>query len=337
MNNENYYRYNNGSQQHQRQNNHYPSNDNMTHMTQQYSTSNSANGQNYSPNYSPKYNDKYDISENDHQQNNTNNSNSNSQQSVRYYNGFEDEPPVNGRSYQAANSVHSNNSRSTEVMLIKPEKKKSKYLPWFPCIRSTCGRVTACFCIIILIAIIVIVILIFTVFKIPTVEYKGPGSDPEFSFNTGNVTMGMNMIADIEVNNPNPIGFTLDTIDVTVYIPNYAPSIGGGVLHKAAFPSKGVTLLHFPLNITYDRSQDPGFTVVQTLLTQCGLTGSTDGNIDIKYDAKATLKIIGISISHTIKNQSIKVACPVNISDITKDIPANIIEGIGGIVGDIFG
>ncbi|KAF9351423.1 hypothetical protein BGX26_010576 [Mortierella sp. AD094] len=330
MNNQGYANY--GQQQQGRD---YAMHD-MTQQQQQHNHLRDTYGLPYSPSYQNRNNEKSDYIDN--QQTNyhvSQNDNDNNNSQPQYYNGFEEtQQPTQGQ-MQHTNSFHSNNN--ADVKVIKPTRERSKYLPCFPCIRSTCGRVTCCFCIIILLAIIIIVILIFTVFKVPSVQYVGPASDPTFSFNQGNTTLAMNMVANIEVDNPNPIGFNFESIVVTAYYPNYAPSIGGGTLNHVSFPSKSTKTIQFPLSFNYDRHQDPGFSVVQSILTECGFTGSAEGQITINYDAKATMKIIGISFSHTIKNQSYKISCPVNIAEIASGIPAGIISGIGNIVHGITG
>ncbi|KAG0248338.1 hypothetical protein BG011_000182 [Mortierella polycephala] len=223
-------------------------------------------------------------------------------------------------------------SKPESVIQIKYEKPKSRWLPCFPCIRSTCGRVTCCFCLILLLVIIVLVIVFFTVFKMPTVDYQGTKGDPDYMFNDGLTTFGVDLIANIQVQNPNPIGFKFESIVATAYYPDYEPTIGGGNITNVNFPSKSTKTIQFPIAAKYDRRQDPGFTVIQSILTKCGLTGTSDGQITINYDLKLTLKIIGISIRPTIKNQSANFPCPANIGDIAMDIPG----GIGAII-DILG
>ncbi|KAG0217893.1 hypothetical protein BGX33_009192, partial [Mortierella sp. NVP41] len=231
-----------------------------------------------------------------------------------------------------SNNINSQHPKPVPVSLIKaPKKERSKCLPCFPCIRSTCGRVTCCLCLVLLLAIIIIVIVIFTVFKMPTVDYLGTVGTPTFTFNTGSTTFGVDLVADIQVMNPNPIGFNFELIAVTAYFPGYAPALGGGNVTHVSFPSKSTRNVQFPISVAYDRHMDPGFTVVQNILSKCGILGGSDGQLTINYDIKATVKIIGISITPNIKNQSTSFACPVNIAEIAKEIPG----GIASIIGDI--
>ncbi|KAF9903170.1 hypothetical protein EC991_004116 [Linnemannia zychae] len=264
---------------------------------------------------------------------NTNYANS----SPHYYNGYDEDRPSlsNDTSPMRPHNDIENNPNAgltrgkSGVSRLKYQKEKSKYLPCFPCIRSTCGRFTCCICLILLLAIIALVIVIFTVFKLPKVDFKGLESTPDFKFNQGQSTFTVNLTANIEVQNPNPIGFTFESITATAYYPKYAPSIGGGSLSNVKFPSHQTVLLHFPISASYQSSQDQGFTVVSDILTRCGVRGGTATNIAINYDLKLTMKIIGISISPTIKNQHVSIDCPDNIAEITSGLPG----GLAGIIG----
>ncbi|KAG0204913.1 hypothetical protein BGX28_003292 [Mortierella sp. GBA30] len=242
-----------------------------------------------------------------------------------YYNGYdEDRPSLSNdtapmRPYADMETSEGLTRGKSGVTRVKYGKEKSKYLPCFPCIRSTCGRVTCCFCLLLLLIIIVLAIVVVTVFKLPTVNYLGTENAPQFTYNQGNSTFAINFVANINVTNPNPLGFNFDSITATAYYPNYAPSIGGGTLHNVDFPSKTTKTIHFPISASYSSSQDTGFTVVQDIFNRCGVTGGTKGQLTINYDLKLTIKIIGISISPTIKNQHSNFACP---DDILKNLPS---------------
>lgn len=164
--------------------------------------------------------------------NGTNNNAGTEPQQPKYYNGYDRnsmQPLANqGRvsaqqNRSGSGSGSGSNSRPSSMLsngyrnkAIKEEKPRSKYLPCFPCIRSTCGRFTCCFFLLIFLAIIALVIVVFTVFKIPTVDYLGLNSAPTFAFNQGNTTLAINLVAQIQVKNPNPIGFNFEKIAATV-------------------------------------------------------------------------------------------------------------------------
>ncbi|KAG0255544.1 hypothetical protein DFQ27_006198 [Actinomortierella ambigua] len=252
------------------------------------------------------------------------------QATPQLYNGYdEDRPSIsNDTEPMRPRDAERGSSPDGSITPIKYRKEKSKYLPCFPCIRSTCGRVMCCICLLLLLIIIALAIVIVTVFKLPQVDFVGMSQQPQFTFNQGN-TFAASMTAAIRVQNPNPIGFTFDKITAKAYYPGYAPQIGGGEVSNARFPSKATTDLNFPLNATYSATQDPGYTVVSDIANRCGLTGGQLQKLQINYDLTLTLNIVGINISPTIKNQHVSFDCPSNIAQILDEIPQSVRQQFG--------
>ncbi|KAG0235986.1 hypothetical protein B0O80DRAFT_429877 [Mortierella sp. GBAus27b] len=241
-------------------------------------------------------------------------------------------------SYGDKESISSNHdvnstTQANQVTHIKAERSSCNWLPCFPCIKSTCGRITCCIFMVLLLVVIILVIVAFTVFKKPTVQYLGVDGMPKFTLNQGYTTLGIDFFANVQVNNPNPVGIDIDSITSTAYFPGYGPSIGGGNLTHVNFPSKSTTIIKVPVSIQYDRRQDPDYQVIKTILSKCGVLGKTDGRFNITYDAKATTKILGISVTIEQKGETVFFDCPVNISDIMGGIPASIIQGITKLFG----
>ncbi|KAG0044017.1 hypothetical protein BGZ83_010741 [Gryganskiella cystojenkinii] len=251
------------------------------------------------------------------------------QNEPNYYNGYdEDRPSLSNdtapmRPHTDLETSDGLTRSKSGITRVKYQKEKSKYLPCFPCIRSTCGRFTCCFCLILLLIIIVLAIVIVTVFKLPTVDYKGTQTDPKFTVDT--TGLSVNLTALIDVTNPNPIGFNFESIVATAYYPGFAPSIGGGTLTHVDFPSHSTQHIVFPISASYHRADDPGLTVVNDVLLKCGKTGAAPVGLTLNYDLKLTIKIIGIPISLPIKNQHINLDCPSDIGNI---------NGLGSILGN---
>ncbi|KAF9979679.1 hypothetical protein BGZ65_006194 [Modicella reniformis] len=229
-----------------------------------------------------------------------------------YNNGGPPTPPEaeNGHKGSSSNSSDS----TTRVIPIKAQKPKSRYLPCFPCIRSTYGRVACCLCIVILLVIIILVIVFFAVFKRPTADYLGIRGTPVFSLNQGVTTLGISFIVDLQIKNPNPVGIDVESIVSTVYYPGYGPPIGDGTISHVNFPSKSTTVMQFPMVVNYDRREDPSFLVVRSILTKCGLFGRTDDKINVTYYAKMKIKILSFTFTEELKDQVISFDCPVNTS-----------------------
>ncbi|KAK3827558.1 MAG: hypothetical protein J3Q66DRAFT_320564 [Benniella sp.] len=250
-----------------------------------------------------------------------------------YYNGYDEERPSLSndtapmRPYGDMETSEGLTRSKSGVTKVKYGKKKSKCLPCFPCIHSTCGRVTCCCCLLLILVVAALAIVIFTVFKLPSVDYLGMQSEPQFTINQNQgeiASLAVNFVANIQVKNPNPIGFTFESIVATAYYPNYQPSLGGGTLNNVEFPSKSTKTISFPISASYTGSQDKGYTVVKNILERCGLLGSEPIGLTINYDLKLSFKIIGITISPTIKNQHVKVDCPANIGDIAANLPGGV-------------
>ncbi|KAG0243408.1 hypothetical protein B0O80DRAFT_450024 [Mortierella sp. GBAus27b] len=244
-----------------------------------------------------------------------------------YYNGYDEERPSLSND-TAPMRPHGDMETSEGLTRSKSGVTRVKYNKRSGCRcwpRSTCGRIVCCFCLLLLLAIIVIAILVFTLFKLPSVNYQGMQTEPTFQFNQGDTTLAVSFVANIQVVNPNPIGFKFESITATAYYPNYAPSIGGGNLTQVEFPSKATKVIHFPISASYSGAQDPGYTVVKDILNKCGVLGGAKTQLTINYDLKLSVRILLISISPTIKNQHVNVNCPDNISDIAKNIPGGII------------
>ncbi|KAG0328333.1 hypothetical protein BG004_002546, partial [Podila humilis] len=170
------------------------------------------------------------YSQNSHYSNNNSNNNMNMNNNNRdsysnnhnYYNGYdEDRPSLSNDTapMRPLTDVETSDgiARSkTGVSRVKYDtREKSKYLPCFPCIRSTCGRFTCCICLFLLLIVIALAIVVVTVFKLPTVNYVGTKGEPQFVMNQGQTTFGVSLSATIEVTNPNPIGFFFETISAT--------------------------------------------------------------------------------------------------------------------------
>ncbi|KAF9974332.1 hypothetical protein BGZ65_008792, partial [Modicella reniformis] len=248
-----------------------------------------------------------------------------------YYNGYdEDRPSLSNdtapmRPYADMETSEGLTRSKSGVTRVKYGKKKS-------CLHSTCGRVTCCCCLILLLGIIALAIVIFTMFKLPTVKYLDMEAEPQFTFNQGETMLAVSLVANIEVTNPNPIGFNFEAITATAYYPNYSPTIGGGNLNHVDFPSKSSKIIHFPISARYSGSQDNGYVVVRDILNRCGVLGGEKTKLTINYDLQLTFKIIFFNISPTIKNQHVDLDCPANVQDIANNIGGveSFIRGGGG-------
>ncbi|KAF9918905.1 hypothetical protein BX616_004414 [Lobosporangium transversale] len=261
-------------------------------------------------------------------------------------NEFEDDETLrtekNKSNGENKTSDHSDNS-NLDVKRMGPTGKISRLLPCFPCVQSACGRITCCLSILVLLALTIVGIVLAKTLQVPTLKYLGAASGPNFSFNKGNTTLAMTMVANIEIDNPNLLGFRINSAVIKAFYPNYSPPIGGGSVQYVDIHRKAKTVVQASVSISYDRHQDSRLSVIRSILSECGLAGGTEGQIIINYEAIADVTIIGIiSISHTVKNKSYSVNCPINIREIlrklgdkAKEIITDIGDFIEGVVDDV--
>lgn len=99
-----------------------------------------------------------------------------------------------------------------------------------------------------------------------------------------------------------------------VYYPGYAPAIGGGNVTNVSFPSKTTSTIQFPVSARYSRQEDPGYTVVQSILSKCGILGDSGRKLTVIYDVKISVKILGIKVSPSVKGIHADFDCPGNVS-----------------------
>lgn len=137
-----------------------------------------------------------------------------------YYNGYdEDRPSLSNDTapMRPLTDVETSDGIARSKTGVSRVKYDTRDRPrCCPCIRSRCGRVTCCICLFLLLVIIALAIVVVTVFKLPTVSYQGTQGEPQFQINQGNVTFGVSLTANIQVVNPNPIGFHFESIVATV-------------------------------------------------------------------------------------------------------------------------
>ncbi|KAF9111265.1 hypothetical protein BGX27_005157 [Mortierella sp. AM989] len=145
------------------------------------------------------------------------------------------------------------------------------------------------------------------------------------------------MVANIEVNNPNVIGFRVDSGVIMAFYPNYKPTLGLASVYKIDIPRKSKVIVQVPISIGYDRHQDSALSVVKSILKGC-FSGATKGQITFNYDAHAIAKVISFIKLTFTKSDSIDLECPIDIREILREVGDKIkviIEDIGDDIGDI--
>ncbi|KAI8099535.1 uncharacterized protein BX664DRAFT_272802 [Halteromyces radiatus] len=202
---------------------------------------------------------------------------------------------------------------------------RKQALKYLCCICCPCFSLwIRCLCCFFLFAIIVFAIaagILAALFQMPTVTFNGVTDDPlglprfqnlndniNGSISPFNINLGLNFT----ILNPNVEGLMFDKIRAIAYYPtNPTHSLGGGTMTNLGISSASTTQFIFPFQIHYDPLSDSRFSILNDILTKCGLMGSTvKQDIMVNYDLKPTVRVIGLPISPTI-HQSVSFPCPI--------------------------
>ncbi|TRM62620.1 hypothetical protein BD626DRAFT_51951 [Schizophyllum amplum] len=126
----------------------------------------------------------------------------------------------------------------------------------------------------------------------------------------------INLAVNISVTNPNYFGVSLSdvTADLKYPIDGDDKDVGGGSLDNVDFPSHTTKDIKFPFSIDYQLTDDPDYSVLMDLVSKCGLSGSSSGEITVDYKIKLGIKFLFINVSPSISN-SYSFACPIDTSN----------------------
>jgi len=145
--------------------------------------------------------------------------------------------------------------------------------------------------------------------RTPSVNVVGVESDssaPPLVIPTAGVATSK-WILKVQVDNPNFFPLKAKMVTARGYSDNYASGtvpIAEGNITNLDIPKKTNEVIDFPITITYDTSKDPGFTFLQSLLTNCGiLPGSTKQKITINYEVDLSFTLLArAGVVPTIRN-----------------------------------
>ncbi|KAI9485321.1 MAG: hypothetical protein EXX96DRAFT_544726 [Benjaminiella poitrasii] len=194
--------------------------------------------------------------------------------------------------------------------------------------RSCCIRYLCCACCLpwwgagivwfIIIAIIIVVVVLAAIagtFVMPTVDLAGVNSSniiQQITFTDSTINIPFNLI--VSINNPNLLSISLSDLNATAYYPNPnggQTPIGSGYLASQFVPKYSHFNFTFPFAIQYDPSQDTDQSVLNDLVSKCGLTGGEQQDLTIDYQIKLTAKVLVIKVHPTISS-SATFACPIS-------------------------
>ncbi|CAG8467094.1 9750_t:CDS:2 [Ambispora leptoticha] len=192
-----------------------------------------------------------------------------------------------------------------------------------------CGKMCAILCCLAVLAVIIVAIVVLLWAKPPNVEFLGitdsPNNLPEYTMtaNGFDFNFGLN----ISVDNPNMVGADFKSIKATAFYPNHTTPIGGGNLTDVHIAAKANTTIDFPFSINYDSSQDPGLTIVQDILSKCGIFGGQKQKITIDYTLVVSLKVLATTVSPSF-SKSADFDCPIKNNQLPNIAGLNINNAI---------
>ncbi|CAO3679280.1 unnamed protein product [Rhizopus stolonifer] len=197
--------------------------------------------------------------------------------------------------------------------------------------RNRCLRYLCCACCLpvwatsiiwfIIIAIIIVVVVLATMagtFVMPSVDLAGVSTSPvnggsQVTFTGGTFNINFGLI--ISLNNPNLLTIDLTNLKATAYYPNPngkgRTQIGGGYLAEQFVPTYSHFNFTFPFAIEYDTTLDADQSVLNDIVSRCGLTGEEKQDLTIDYSIQLTAKVLFIKISPTISS-STSFTCPIS-------------------------
>ncbi|WVQ74987.1 hypothetical protein IAR50_004595 [Cryptococcus sp. DSM 104548] len=172
-------------------------------------------------------------------------------------------------------------------------------------------------------AIIMIISVVLAYIRPPSVTLNSATVESgSVSANTDGLSLKFDL--NISVANPNWFDANFKKIEATVSYPgNNTNNFGGGTMNNVNF--KGYTDSTF----VYTLANDPDKTILNDLISKCGILGTTTEDITVDYDLNLNLKILGLTVNPTISN-SASFECPITESDIEDIIGSSGLSSLTG-------
>ncbi|CDH51102.1 hypothetical protein RO3G_09124 [Lichtheimia corymbifera JMRC:FSU:9682] len=196
--------------------------------------------------------------------------------------------------------------------------------------RNKCCRCLCCACCLpvwaryivwfIIIGIIICIIVIGGIlgsFKMPTVEVldvtNSPGSnETQITYNGTEFDINIGLV--VNVQNPNVLPIHLSDMQATANIrtsDDERAYLGSGFLNKQIIPTNSDYNFTFPFTIRYDTQSASSSLMLNTLLTDCGLYGGEQSDINVEYTIQLAARVLFVTI-HPNLSGSTSFACPLS-------------------------
>jgi len=146
-----------------------------------------------------------------------------------------------------------------------------------------------------------------------TIGSVQPLSGTSILTTSGGVTIRLGV--QLSVTNPNYFSIDFTKIDLELLYPINNTKIGGGNT-TINFKSRSQTNFSFPIDFSYNTSNDQQGVILHDLAAKCGV-GGTKSNLDIDYKIFLGIRFFIITISPEISN-SFSFPCPISAADVSQ-------------------
>lgn len=188
--------------------------------------------------------------------------------------------------------------------------------------------------IIAVIIIVSIICLIVMFLRPPNVAISGISVPSQNGVNYQNGAFAFNVSVDISVSNPNSISAKIKKLKATAYdAEDQSAALGHGLVQNQKIDPNANTTVIFPFQIKYDQSEDPNFSILRNIASDCNLNlfGSTSGGSgDLSFLFKIEVDVEVLSITVPVHfNKNVSFPCPLSQSSL-QGIFGSLLSGAGG-------
>ena len=183
------------------------------------------------------------------------------------------------------------------------------------------------------IIIVSIICLIVMFLRPPNVAISGISVPSQNGVSYQNGAFAFNVSVDISVSNPNSISANIKKLKATAYdSEDQSSALGNGLVTDQKIQPNANTTVIFPFQIKYDQSQDPDFSILRNIASDCGLNlfgGSSGSSSDLSFLFKIEVDVEVLSITVPVHiNRNISFPCPLSQSSLQ-----GVLSGLGSAFG----
>ncbi|KAJ1026760.1 hypothetical protein NDA16_002057 [Ustilago loliicola] len=183
------------------------------------------------------------------------------------------------------------------------------------------------------IIVVSIICLIVMFLRPPNVAISGVSVPNQNAVTYQNGAFAFNVSVDISVSNPNSISASIKKLKATAYdAQDQSTALGNGLIQNQKIQPNANTTVVFPFQIKYDQSQDPDFSIIRNIASDCGLnlfggSSSGSGNLDFVFKIEVDVDVLSITVPVNF-NKSVSFPCPLSGSSLQ-----GILSGLGSALG----